>query len=371
MSMAPLSTPTNRPHGFVWPDGLPDCGLCGQDANSEIHVTPSTNSGNYMTMAAATAPVAITKPHVKSHAFVLSRGVVSSVRCQACGQPLAHSTHPVGMPSGRMAPMRMPQQAAEQPAPEVAFVANIGDRIVLATRGRVDTMDELPPTLAALASQKREAQSANLWIAGRYVEADRPNRNMAYWSTDDLQMGQPTVDHGPINWLHEERHIIGALAYSEFVPVEREAAASTGVGSHIAALGALWPWIAREETAAIRDASDNGRLWFSMECVSREVACLAEGCGHTVAYKPYMKTPDTSRCPHMREGGVRRFVDPVFEGAGIIVPPTQPGWANAEARVLIPEAEQLLERNAAAFVDSSDEDALRVVAALIGETTTR
>lgn len=361
-----------RPHGFVWPDGLPPCGQCGLPASNQLHVTPAPGAyiSSYATLAANNAPVPMGQSYTRSHAYVLSRGLIQNIRCVACNGPLGDSTHPIGMPSGRLE-VPAPAKTTAAADKEVAFVANIGDRIVLATRGRVDTMDELPATLAALASQKREAQSANLWIAGRYVEADRPNRNMAYWSTDDLQMGQPTVDHGPINWLHEERHIIGALAYSEFVPVEREAAAETGVGSHIAALGALWPWIAREETAAIREASDGGRLWFSMECVSREVACLADGCGHQVAYKPYMKTPETSRCAHMKDGGVRRFVDPIFEGAGIIVPPTQPGWANADARVLVPEAEALVERNAAAFVGAEDEDAVRVVAALMGPSATR
>src|SRR5262245_43432773 len=40
-----------------------------------------------------------------------------------------------------------------------------------------------------------------LQISGRYVEAGRPNRNLAYWSTPDLQMGLPTVAGGPLNWL--------------------------------------------------------------------------------------------------------------------------------------------------------------------------
>jgi len=363
------------PHGFVWPDGLPPCGQCDLPASNQLHVTPSPGAlvSSYSTLAASMAPKVLGPKYTRSHPYVLSRGLVENIRCVACNGTLHDSSHPIGMPSGVLK-LPAPQMAAAvdvAPDKEVAFVANIGERIVLATRGRVDTMDDLPATLAALASSKKEAQSANLWIAGRYVEADRPNRNMAYWSADDLQLGQPTVDHGPINWLHQERHIIGALAYSEYVPVEREAAAESGVGSHIAALGALWPWIAREETAAIRSASEDGRLWFSMECVSREVACMEEGCGHSAEYKPYMKTPDTSRCDHMRSGGVRRFVDPIFEGAGIIVPPTEPGWANAEARVLIPKAEALLERNAAAFTGATDEDAVRVVAALMGPGSTR
>jgi hypothetical protein len=39
-------------------------------------------------------------------------------------------------------------------------------------------------------------------------------------------------------------------------------------------------------------------------------------------------------CEHVKEhSSVRRFVDPIFQGAAIIVPPTKPGWTNADLSV--------------------------------------
>lgn len=417
---------TSGPHGFFYPDGLPKCGLCNLSPQDPIHVTPAPPARRFMIAAAADTPAA--QDVRRSHGYVFRTGLLDNIRCELCGEPLSSPYHPVGMPSGMTASPQIARDFtaqkrkkmasagsalpdgsfpianaedlknaihlaghAKDPAAarahikkrasalgltnmipdswnsQKAFVANVGNRYILAAKGTVDTLDHLPERLANVARQAAEAKSANLWIAGRYVEADSPNRNQAFWSADDLQFGQPTVDHGPINWLHEERHIIGALAHSEFVSVEREAAAETGVGSHISALGALWPWVAPEEVRAIRNASEKGQLWFSMECVSREVACLEEGCNHKADYLPYMKTPEVARCTHMRNGGVRRFVDPIFEGAGIIVPPVMPGWANAEARVLVPQAASLIEQQAAAFEGVEEEDALRVVAALLSQ----
>ena len=55
------------------------------------------------------------------------------------------------------------------------------------------------------------------YLRGRYVEADTPNQNGALWTTDDLQLGAPTVAGGPLNWLHQETKIIGALTYPAVV----------------------------------------------------------------------------------------------------------------------------------------------------------
>jgi hypothetical protein len=79
-----------------------------------------------------------------------------------------------------------------------------------------------------------------------------------------------------------------------------------------------------------------------------------------------------ARCDHMREGMPRRFVDPTFGGAGIIVPPVRPGWANAEVRVLhasqwpvSAEAARLAERQAASFGGMTTSEAEQVVAQIL------
>ena len=66
----------------------------------------------------------------------------------------------------------------------------------------------------------REVAHANVgftYLRGRFVEADHANDNGAMWTTEDLQMGGPTVAGGPLNWLHDDRKIIGALLHGELV----------------------------------------------------------------------------------------------------------------------------------------------------------
>jgi hypothetical protein len=339
-------------HGFVWPEGLPACIYCHQGANSPIHVTPA-----YEPVLAADR----SKPNLpqRSHAYMMaSASITSAMVCQACGSTMRSGPHGVGMPSGAML---RPQAAAEVPR-EQAFVAEIGHRLVFAAPVTTTFSADALPREVASDWQKASEQNPNwTWIAGRYVEADRPNRNAAYWSTEDLELGEPTVQHGPINWLHEEKHIIGSIASSKMIHSERQAADATSVGNHIVVLGALWPHVYPQEVDLIQKASEGGKLWASMECVSKEVACLS--CDHTLSYRDYMQ--QASRCDHMKDGMPRRFKEPTFGGAGIIVPPVRPGWANADVRVLMPEAAKQVERQAASFTGMTATEAETLVAQLM------
>jgi hypothetical protein len=242
-----------------------------------------------------------------------------------------------------------------------------------------------------------------MYVAGRYVEAERANRNGAFWSTKDLELGQPTVAGGPLNWLHEEKEIIGALLESklvysreaarDFSEKERKQAADKGQarsdgsfpiknaqdlknairlagnakdpaaakrhiisrakalgltsllpdtwnsekasedpGTHIQALAAVWKFLRPEKALALERHANDKQLWLSMECVSQNIECVT-GCGESFSYSDWM-TARHRVCAHLQAGAPRRFVDPVFLGAGVIVPPVRPGWANAEAEIL-------------------------------------
>jgi len=170
------------------------------------------------------------------------------------------------------------------------------------------------------------------YLRGRFVEADSPNRNKAMWTADDLEMGQASVAGGPLNWLHQETNIIGALMGSELVGRQKSAKGSE-IGSHIAADAVVWEFLFPREAAIIDMAAADKKLWFSMECTSREVACVGDtGCGERFSYPDYMTQ---KACTHLNDrSGTKRFVDPTFFGGAIIVPPTQPGWANADVEVL-------------------------------------
>lgn len=195
----------------------------------------------------------------------------------------------------------------------------------------VETDERLTLTVPV---EREQASFDRLYVklSGRLVEAEKANRNGAYWSTADLQVGLPTVAHGPLNWLHEERRIVGALTDARLVT--REAAAASGLGTHIVSDAVMWRWLYPTETRIVERAADERKLWYSMECISPEVACVGEkGCGAKMPYLDALRR-DGSACRHIRErSAVRRFVDPIFQGAAIIVPPVTPGWASADLAV--------------------------------------
>lgn len=357
-----MATRSMQSHGFVWPDGLPNCTLCGKMPNDPIHVTPARPLGSKLfpltrVLAASSSPG--NSVPLRAHAYAMAGGTQNRIPCSACGETISGPSHLIGAPAGTFG---YQQRAIPEPpslASEAAAVVVEGEgKLVLATKAAsvVDLDSEMAYHFGREMAQQ---DGPHLWLAGRYVGADERNRNGAYWSSGDLEMGQPSVAHGPVNWLHEERHVIGAIAGSRLV--DRQVAAE-GLGTHIVALAAVWPWIYPEEANIIRQASEANSLWLSMECVSREVACIDEACGKTLSYREYM-TEKASRCDHMAGG--RRFVDPIFEGVGIIVPPVRPGWAHADARVTVAQAESLVERQAASFTGMGDEDAAALASQLL------
>lgn len=191
----------------------------------------------------------------------------------------------------------------------------------------------------------REIASKNegfTYLRGRFVEADSPNRNGALWTTDDLQIGEATVAGGPLNWLHDDMKIVGSLLDGRLVSGKEAAAA--GIGNHIVSNAAMWRFLFPKEVDTVEKAAADNALWFSMECVSKQVMCV-DGCGEAFDYAVYNRQ---EACSHLREKShVRRFVDPIFLGGAIIVPPVQPGWARADVEVV---------RQAAALAEEHQED---------------
>ncbi len=216
-----------------------------------------------------------------------------------------------------------------------AFVADINGKTLITGPAT---------TIAAMKDPTVEDITAAhmLWMHGRFVGAETPNRNGALWSAGDLQMAKGTVTNGPLNWLHDARHVIGTLAKADYVDPRPQLAGRSGQGvqlasgpaePHITATAAIWKWLYPDEAYVIQQASDQQTLWYSMECISKEVSCVGErGCGNTTSYSDYMAG---AACEHViQRASVRRFVNPVFLGGAVIVPPTRPGWAEADASVL-------------------------------------
>jgi 2'-5' RNA ligase len=217
----------------------------------------------------------------------------------------------------------------EEEPPARAFVADINGRTLITG-----------PATAAMKDLTVEdiADKHLLWMHGKFVGAEVPNRNGALWSAGDLSMARASVVNGPLNWLHEARHVIGTLARADYVEHQSTNAddgtlANGTTQPHITADAAIWRWIWPDEAYVVQQASDQGALWYSMECISKEVACAGpNGCGNSTTYAQYMSG---MACEHVTQrASVRQFVNPVFLGGAVIVPPTRPGWAEADARVM-------------------------------------
>ena len=223
---------------------------------------------------------------------------------------------------------REPKVTLERPLwlPNSTFVTELNGKTILTAKAQY-----LDPTMF---EQARTPHEQMLWMQGRFVGADQPNRNGALWTSKDLELGQVTVKHGPLNWLHDAKKVIGTIADASFVQPSAEQAAE-GATPHIVAMSAIWKWIYPDEAEVIEFASDNDQLWYSMECISKTVNCTGpDGCGSSVNYMDYIRGINGT-CAHLiQRSSVRHFEDPTFLGGAVIVPPVRPGWADADASIV-------------------------------------
>lgn len=220
-----------------------------------------------------------------------------------------------------------------------------------------------------------------LRLTGRLVGSEQANSNGQLWSTGDLQFGLPSVAGGPLNWLHQERTIVGCLTTADLVQGQalRQAAAVSLTSStvsmtghvadppHIKASSVLWSYLFPAESRVVESAAASGQLYYSMECISGQVQCAGDnGCGALMAYPDALHRTERA-CAHIRErAAARRFVDPIFQGAAVIVPPVKPGWANAHVEVMR-RAEAAMAGNdqAAGFTDG-DVSTMAQILAFVG-----
>jgi hypothetical protein len=253
------------------------------------------------------------------------------------------------------------------------FVTESSGRVVLtAPAATFDLAGELPPELATRWQQQSTANPYFTWIQGRFVEAGQANGNGALWTTGDLQFGEMGVAHGPLNWLHESRKVIGTIADARLVHPAPAPELAAAARPYIAATAAVWKWIYPGEAADLQRASDARRLYYSMECVAERVQCAGEaGCGESFDYLAAMTDP-ASTCGHIRDrSSSRRMVNPSFLGGAVIVPPVRPGWKDASASVMR-QAAHLAEETASANsqgLTASEWEAL--MAAVIDRTDAR
>lgn len=193
-------------------------------------------------------------------------------------------------------------------------------------------------------------------IRGRYVGAEKANLNNAFWSTGDLEFGQPSVVGGPVNLLHQANQIVGCITEAKLISDD------VNLGPHLVTESTLWSFLYPQVANNIAKESAAKNLFYSMECTAEKVQCV-DGCGGEFDYIPFMRDR-SSACSHLASGGVRRLVNPTFLGVGLIFGKASPGWADATAEV-VKEAAQLAEESELIHGIMTKEDAENLVMSVL------
>ncbi len=199
----------------------------------------------------------------------------------------------------------------------------IGDKFYATARAYiVHEPDELPRELASEWTSEKMNDSF-LWIAGRYVQGGKANKNGHYWTYDDLKVGEGSIKFTPMNVLHKWDRPVGTFVETKIV--HREQAGEDDLLPEIQALGVMWAANFPDVAKAAKLAHEADALWYSMECVAENVQCMT--CENIYPYRAAAHEV----CEHLaKRESARRFINPVFLGGALIFPPEKPAWSDAD-----------------------------------------
>lgn len=204
-----------------------------------------------------------------------------------------------------------------------SFTFEHNGRIFATAEAKIVTAPSDLPREIASALPEEKINDSYLWVAGRFVQAGIPNKNGHFWEIEDLEFGNASIKHTPMNMLHQWARPIGTFVDSQIV--RRQTASDTEV-AEIQALGVVWAANFSEAASKIRTSHEEGNLWYSMECIAEKKQCLE--CGLTFDWA----TANELACEHLQESAVapRRLINPTFVGGALIFPPEAPAWPEAD-----------------------------------------
>ena len=199
------------------------------------------------------------------------------------------------------------------------ILSEIDDKIYATAQARIiENPEELPREMAS--DFKGGMNPSFIWITGRYVQADKMNKNGHYWTYDDLKRGEASIKFTPLNAQHDWSRPVGTIVETKIV--ERASTALPEVQALSVLWGANFPALATK----VREAHKNNQLWYSMECVAEAKQCLT--CQNTYPWA----TASEETCEHLRSNASapRRFINPTFLGGALVFPPELPAWPDAD-----------------------------------------
>lgn len=205
-------------------------------------------------------------------------------------------------------------------------------------------LDDERETASDWASKYIQHNPAIKWVLGRFVEANNPNNNMQAWSLEDLRIARPTINHAPMNVLHQPKHIVGAFVANELIysmdeDVPDEAYAGIN-NPYVEVLGAFWKYYFPDELEVVQKAHDEGKLFYSMECVAETITFEDTVSGKTQEFPYRGPRSETYGDWNGVSHAIRWLNKPHFLGGALIIPPGRPGWSNADIKALAQYTEE-------------------------------
>lgn len=219
-----------------------------------------------------------------------------------------------------------------------------GDKVYLTTPLTIARPSDTEIAEFAFASSVRvKAPNENLgWVAGRYVEAGKPNLNKAMWLSDELAIKSLTPMLMPVTVMHDPRTAVGTIADCKLIPGDTK--------SRIDTILAVW----RHRFPDVWDETvhniENAEMMQSMECYAPNYACSE--CGQEYV-KLAKGAEQASWCAHLRDDSACRILgDVCFTGTGLIFGSRGAKGAYTEAH-LEPFENAIAESHERAHIDSS------------------
>lgn len=223
------------------------------------------------------------------------------------------------------------------------------DKFYLKGRAYVVTSPEEFPRQLASSFEHVDLNPSFLWVAGRYVQGEKANKNGQFWAREDLESGEHTIKHVPLNIDHDIEKPVGVFVETKLI--DRDVA-DTKL-PEIQALACVWAANFPETASRVKAAHQTKQLWFSMECVGEKKQCLT--CNNEYPY--FAQAHEV--CEHLATSpkAPRRFINPIFLGGALIMPPSNPAWPDADITELaaltgvkfsVPEWEYLMDKVLAA-----------------------